>query len=225
MSTQRFGRVDIDGLWQLRNTHGDYPRFVDLEERGDVTLVGEQWYDPVPGTEYLAANPVDIPALKRLLETCEESNSSTVFEQLPDPSSPTRDPFQVLSPELRMMLLNYLEGRDVANLRLTSKIFSQLPQSLFKELIRKEMPWVWEMDDLQSGEKVKHGIDWYLLWCKLASADGGNCSDEADRSKGVQPAVDRTELDIKGLRNRRMIWRDIDMVLDMMAENRDKLHD
>ena len=75
MSTHRFGTIDIDGLWQLRNTHGDYPRFVDLEEREDVNLVGEQWYDHVPGTEYLAANPVDVPALKELLENCEEKSS------------------------------------------------------------------------------------------------------------------------------------------------------
>lgn len=223
MSIHRFGTVDIDGLWQLRNTHGDYPRFVDLEEREDVTLVGEQWYDHVPGTEYLAANPVDVPALKAVLENCEETSSETVFEQLPDSSSSTRDPFQLLSPELRMILLNHLSRRDVANLRLTSKIFSQLPQSYFRQLIRKEMPWLWELDEMQSGEKAQRGnIDWYSLWCKLSVADGGDRQDEVDRSNGVEPAVDRQGLDIKGLRNRRMIWRDVNMVLDMMAENRDK---
>lgn len=217
MSTHRFGTVDNDGLWQLRNTHGDYPRFIDLDEREDVTLVGEQWYSPVAGTEYLAANPVDVPGLKALLEDREDADSDVVFEQMADSSPSTRDPFQLLSPELRIMLLDLLERNDVANLRLCSKVFSQLPQSYFRQLIWREMPWFWEIDELQASRR---GIDWYSLWNRLAVADGGDCSDEEARSNGNDPDGGRGRKDIKGLRNRRMIYRDITMILNMMAESK-----
>lgn len=217
MSTHRFGAVDIDSLWQLRNTHGDYPRFIDLEEREDVTLVSEQWYSPVAGTEYLATNPVEISGLTILLENCEDAASDVVFSQLPESSPSARDPFQLLSPELRIMLLDLLESKDVANLRLCSKVFSQLPQSCFRQLIRREMPWVWEIDELQASRR---SIDWYSLWNRLAVADGGDCSDEEARSNGNDPDGGRGRKNIKGLRNRRMIHRDINMILDMMAESR-----
>lgn len=141
MSIERFGTVDIDGLWLLRSTNGDYPRFADFEERKDVTLVGQQWYRHVRGTEYLAANPIDIPELRDLLESQRQQSSDVVFEPLVASKS-AKDPFQALSPELRALLLELLASSEVANLRLSSKAFSQLPQTYFKHLTRQEMPWI-----------------------------------------------------------------------------------
>lgn len=185
-----------------------------------MTLVGEpKWHSPIAGTEYLAANPVNIPGLETLIENCEDAASDVVFSQLPESSPSARDPFQLLSPELRIMLLDLLESKDVANLRLCSKVFSQLPRSYFRRLIRREMPWVWEIDDLQASRR---SIDWYSLWNRLAVADGGDCSDEKARSNGNDPDGGRGRKDIKGLRNRRMIHRDINMILDMMAESKAK---
>lgn len=219
MSMQRFGRVDIDGLWQLRRKRGDFPRFASFDERKDVAKVGEQWYNHVPGTEYLATNPVDVPELTRLIESCAKASSDAVFS-LPAIPTSARDPFHDLSPELRAILLEMLERRDVANLRLSSKAFSQLPQTYFRQLIEKEMPWVWELHDTHSGTEPKRGIDWFALWNKLSASDGGDCVDEQKRAESSEPHSYDGKLEIKGLRNRRMIHRDINVILDMIADAR-----
>ena len=181
MSIQRFGVVDIDGLWLLRKTKGGYPRFADFDERQDVVLVREQRHRHVPGTEYLATNPIDVPDLTRLLESRPEHSSDVVFKPLVASTS-AQDPFQALSPELCAMLLELLGSQDVANLRLSSKAFSQLPQTYFRHLIRQEMPWVWELHDTDGGSEPKRGLDWYDLWKDLWILDGGFCADEDARA-------------------------------------------
>lgn len=125
MSVQRFGMVDIDGLWQFRKAHGsfEFTRYRDFEERKDVQLVGEQWFRPVPGSEYVAANPMEIPQLRKLIADCATDAGDVVFQILSH-SETIHDPFQSLSPELRSMLLEFLGSKDVANLRLGSKSFS-----------------------------------------------------------------------------------------------------
>jgi len=224
MSVHFFGTVDIDGLWLLRSSKGDYPRFTGFDERKDVTIVGEQWYYHLPGTEYLAANPVEIPGLTRLIGSHTETSSDVVFRSLN--GSKVRDPFHVLSPELRAMLLEMLEPRDVASLRLCSKAFSQLPQTYFKRLIRRKMPWVWELQDIHSGSK--RGTDWFGLWNALSAADGGSRADEKNRDPaggdGSHSYHEDVKGEIKGLRNRRMIYRDITMILDMIREARIEGH-
>lgn len=223
MSIQRFGAVDIDGLWLLRRTKGDNmnPRFPGFDERKDVTIVREQWYRHVRGTEYLAANPVDVPDLTSLIESHTDISSSVVFNPPVGAATAGRhDPFDALPPELCAMLLEMLKPRDVANLRQSSRAFLQLPQAYFKHLIRREMPWVWELREGDS--EPTQGIDWFALWNKLSASDGGSCADEKERAAGD---VDESHLydgrfEIKGLRNRRMIYRDITIILDMISNAR-----
>lgn len=219
MSIQRFGIIDIDGLWLLPRTKGGYPRFVDLDERKDVILVREQQHRHVPGTEYLATNPVDIPELTSFLETHPQRLSDVVFKALAASAS-AQDPFQAFPPELCAVLLELLGPRDVANLRLSSKAFSQLPQTYFKHLIKKEMPWAWELHDIDRGSEHNRGVDWYTLWNDLWIQDGGFCADEEWRAavQDGQPIYRPFKIQIKGLRNRRMIYEDISIILDMMAE-------
>lgn len=55
------------------------------------------------------------------------------------------DPFAYLPTEISHLILSYLPSADVANLRLVSRKFEQLPLSMFHWLIREEMPWLWEV--------------------------------------------------------------------------------
>jgi hypothetical protein len=55
-----------------------------------------------------------------------------------------RDIFGKLPNELRDMVLSSLGSKDIANLRLASRTFRNLPTTLWRELIEKEMPWIWE---------------------------------------------------------------------------------
>lgn len=46
------------------------------------------------------------------------------------------------------MMLYRLTPKDVANLRLASRSFHQLPGRFFRYLIEENMPWFWEVDKL-----------------------------------------------------------------------------
>jgi hypothetical protein len=74
------------------------------------------------------------------------------------------------------------------------------------------MPWVWELDDIGS----EGDVDWLALYSRLHAADGGTCSDEKARAEGNR----QWNSEIRGSRNRRMNYRDIGIVLEMMAEAR-----
>lgn len=58
--------------------------------------------------------------------------------------SNAHDSFMILSLELRLQILSSLTSKDIANLRLATPCFRQLPISFFHTLINKEMPWLWE---------------------------------------------------------------------------------
>ena len=79
------------------------------------------------------------------------------------------------------MIVDLLSRRDVANLRLASLSFVQLPQTYFHQLVKTEMPWVWEIESLQPNQ-----IDGHELWRKLSAADGGPCKDEEERKWGAR---------------------------------------
>lgn len=76
-SYHRLGRVDLDGLWYWReiearpDAYGMGDRFP--LRRPEVERARKRWDCPwhhLPGDEWLAANPVEIPGICRVLETC-----------------------------------------------------------------------------------------------------------------------------------------------------------
>ncbi|TKA59198.1 hypothetical protein B0A55_11625 [Friedmanniomyces simplex] len=180
VSRSKLGKVEIDGLWRLREAQGHYSnRFKDFPESPDLTAVSEQWYDCVPGTEYLTSNPLQVQGLSELIETCER-DTNQVSDVVLDPGrdfSHVDDVLAILSPELRHLLLHHLGRRDVANLRLASSSFRQLPQVYFHRIVETKMPWVWELDNFKGRR-----MDWYTLWRKLSAANGGAGIDEQERN-------------------------------------------
>ena len=154
-----------------------------------------------PWTEYLAANPVEVPGLRSILQECTGPHAEVVFDE-PRTKTPS-DPFAALSAELKLMILEHLDVPDVAHLRLASAAFRQLPQSYFHRLFLDKMPWVWDVQSL--GVQAKD-MDWYRLWCSLCAADGGDLSDEKERwwLKEVRGAAyQRVQ---KGLEERGVKW-------------------
>lgn len=104
------------------------------------------------------------------------------FGQPPPLSSNSSDLFSRLPYELFLMVLNQLSSKDVATLRMVTPVARQLPVIFFRGLLLREAPWLWEVRDMPIGE-----TNWYKMWCKLRVA----------------------WKDLKGLRNRRRIWDDI----------------
>lgn len=154
-SRQRLGGIDVNGLmgwWKVEDSYEDayeFPRHKDVSD-GD-----EQWWCHHRGSEYLAANPVFVPGLKNLLLPAISTSPSFSVEDsafsgglnLVKTIDPANDPFLRLPQELKFYLLDHLSSPDIANLRLCSRGFYQLPVSLWHRLLVDEMPWLWEVDE------------------------------------------------------------------------------
>jgi hypothetical protein len=187
-SISHFGIVDINGLMDWRNQessfkfHGAFPRHPDVKNSE------QQWWSHNPGSEYLAANPVFIPSLPPLLRSAihEDSLFSTQSSAFALPElhagnnateAMLRDPFLTIPREIRDGIVERLESKDIANLRLASCAFRQLRISLWYILLRKEMPWLWEVwseekpyfwttvtyEDLKKEEKAREDFERELL--------------------------------------------------------------
>lgn len=171
----------------------DYETFFQDFPRDPAVRSGsEQWWRHEPGNEYLAANPTDIPGLSQLLLPPASSAIKTATFDCGkefDGSNIVEDPFAVLSAEITSMILDHLGSKDIANLRLATPAFRQLPTILFRRLLLEDMPWLYEMKDLEVAS-----VDWYDWYCKWKLC----CED------------------VKGLRNRRRIWRDVEEIVRMI---------
>ncbi|KAK1149618.1 hypothetical protein N8T08_005167 [Aspergillus melleus] len=248
LSRLRFGHVEIDGLM-------DYFAFIGgqghepAEELMDPDAAKsiDQWWNHIPGAEWLAVNPLYVPRLREIFKQAMDteptfSQQDSVFKapSLPGSSSDnTSDPFSRLPPELRTMILGGLDAKDIASLRLASRTFYDLPASLFHKLIKEEMPWLWEIWDNEPP----------YFWATVTELDiraSGimERSDDGDRAIGhnidvqehlrqwtlpIPPAsttnwyiiyrdIKKHWIDLKGLRNRRRIWISQGAILDEMAK-------
>lgn len=199
----RIGRIDIEGLVYWRYLECDYDTFFTEFPRDPAVRSGsEQWWKHEPGNEYLVANPIDIPDLSLLLQPPTSSAiKKTTFDygRESDESNTAQDPFSTLSAEITSMILDHLGSKDIANLRLATPAFRQLPTILFRRLLLEDMPWLFEVKDLNVAS-----VDWYDWYCKWKS-----CHE-----------------DVKGLRNRMRIWRDVEEIVKriQMYRKEGKVH-
>jgi hypothetical protein len=119
----------------------------------------DQWWQHVAGEEWLAANPVLVPRLPQILSQAVQedgvpvSTRSSAFQrsqpsaQLEKRLHEAQDCFHCLPQELKLLMIGYLDPKDIAALRCSSRAFTHLPISLWKQLLQKEMPWLWEVYD------------------------------------------------------------------------------
>ncbi|MCJ1433844.1 hypothetical protein MMC27_003209 [Xylographa pallens] len=221
VSQLRLGNIDVEGLWYWRALEGTYEGFfVKFPRDFAVRTVynqGTPVYGPFwqhePGSEYLVANPIEIPGFSALLKNPTGSvgyrgSNKFVFyrhsQKLKDPKAtnhdaPLRpkslhstDPFMKLSAELSDMVLACLSSKDIANLRLASSVFRQLPTILFRRLLLEEMPWFWEARGMPLED-----TNWYDVYRKVKSC-----------------------WLFKGLQNRKRIWKDVEEVVRRIGKYR-----
>ena len=57
----------------------------------------------------------------------------------------TPDPFSCLPTELKHLIMENLDAKDIAALQLVSRAFRQFAVSIWYQQIRKDMPWLWEV--------------------------------------------------------------------------------
>jgi hypothetical protein len=162
--------------------------------------------------KYLVANPVDIPKLKAMLENgAIDTDEQSQFIRREDPehhdssehlANEDGDIFTKLPQELRDMVLLELERKDIANLRLASRAFRQLPLLLFKSLLTREKPYFWELAELEDGASKNHKreVNYFALWSNLQ----------------------KLESDSLGFRNRKRVWHCIESCIEWISQIRDE---
>ena len=165
----------------------------------------QQWWYHEPGSEYLVANPVNVPGLPALLKTSQSrfGGSSQVmsgpevgYSQTDETSEGFRadsaDPFLSVPTEVTSIVLDYLSSKDIANLRLATRAFRHIPPLQFRRLLLEDMPWMWEVEQVMTGDIA----DWHQLY----SAINFNCAG------------------LKGLQNRKRIWNDAEEIVRRIRE-------
>ncbi|KAF2757903.1 hypothetical protein EJ05DRAFT_476197 [Pseudovirgaria hyperparasitica] len=295
------GVVDVNGLMDW-HYFVDGPRYGEPTYRADgnvdeddrpyswghhehVRGCGSDFWLHPKGTEYLAANPLFVPKLPALLQMATETKPDfdprgSPFAESKDDGLQTDD-FSRLPWELKMEILSHLSSKNIANLRLASRTFRHLPNTLWKHLLMKEMPWLWEVwcddepyfwaavafgniaqsyidnerdlarYDEQSAEidRINRIIEeayvrenpafvgrWKKAsaealgerpvlsqdWRSKASPVSGKLPSSKTNWYSLYTLITRHWKDLKGLRNRARIWTDIERMMGMIAESRER---
>ncbi|XEV03491.1 hypothetical protein FSHL1_008778 [Fusarium sambucinum] len=234
-SLHRYGVVDMKALtlwWTREHSHSlAYYRFP--REQAVKAALKEGWWHHEPGNEYLAANPCFIPGFQSLLQSCQGLNSSgpeVTISTAISTEEMNSNPFSKLSTEILHHVLLYLDFKDLASLRLTSRLFLQVPNFILYHLTVRHTPWIYEAwsslplsfwattteeeleqewESTSNFERVSHpampvnqldrvGTNWLYLHAELYR----------NRDK------------LRGLRNRRRIWKDCEEILNRVDKLR-----
>ncbi|KXJ92058.1 hypothetical protein Micbo1qcDRAFT_204081 [Microdochium bolleyi] len=214
------GRVDINGLMELRDTT--------CREPGSRPVTGAwpaawnkdtersywQGWSCFNGCEYLVANPVYVPRLTAIIASSTAASrqgsgfsiqdSPFAYREPALPPTAGGDPFLKLPVEVGRCIVDYLGSKDIASLRLASHAFQQLPISLWHRLVMEEMPFLYEAwsDDVQP----------YPWASRLAS----------DWEKYAKTKAD---LDTDRMHRRQVVKEDMPEALDDWIENEVVLDD
>ncbi|KAJ9490693.1 hypothetical protein VN97_g2564 [Penicillium thymicola] len=138
----------------------------------------------------LVVNPVQIPRLESELDVITKSLGK---KAAPDLHSRSEDIFNNLSVELRHEIFKLLPAGSILALKAASLAMhsTTLPYGLWKRTLRSEIPWLWEVHDIDAfqSQEVEDNISKLLL-------------DIQKKSRYTSKSDDY----IFGLANRRRIW-------------------
>jgi hypothetical protein len=199
---------------QYTQLEGEYEDFDKMFPRDfAVRNAREQSWQHDRGSEYLVANPVDIPGFPMLLQNldCKGQSDFNVNKGIytwsytkgsdsyrrrhstPPPVPESSDPFLKLPAELLYMILGNLTSKELTSLRSATRACMQLPIILFRERVFADFPWLWEAREMDAAS-----TDWWTLY-EMAKCVWSN---------------------IKGFQNRKRIWKDITEILNRIERYR-----
>ncbi|KAH8662381.1 hypothetical protein BX600DRAFT_319071 [Xylariales sp. PMI_506] len=146
-SLYRSGRVDMKGLTGWWAQEANYQSFYSFPR--DPAVNREQWFRHKLGDDFVAANPCFIRPLQNIISSSVQLGDEAFvhgdFDGTKETTTVSTDTFSRLPESVRILVLLYLQPKDIANLRLASRTFLKLKQSIFRLLILRDMPWLWEV--------------------------------------------------------------------------------
>ncbi|KAH7176784.1 hypothetical protein EDB81DRAFT_773570 [Dactylonectria macrodidyma] len=150
-SLHRTGNIDIAALTGWWEIEGDHKRTPDFPRDPAVTKSPTNYWCHFQGDEYLVADPCRVPGLDSLLEMGQQAQElnttqpSLIVQAEPSLQEPaTQDPFLRLPQEVRTMILLEVPFDDVVNLQLSSRAFWDIGDAVFRNLVVRDWPWMWE---------------------------------------------------------------------------------
>ncbi|KAL4731183.1 hypothetical protein ACLX1H_000144 [Fusarium chlamydosporum] len=234
-SLRRHGVVDVECLtqwWRLEATYEelfDFPR-VDAVRNGQ-----QQWWEHNLGDEYLVANPCFVPGLESVLQSAQgmnhaEKDGSKSTTTTISTKSTSNDLFSKLPAEIRDSILVQLDFKDLANLRLSSRVFLELPNPVLYELTLRHTPWLYEAWSslplsfwtTTTQEKLEREYDDTSAFERAShSATPVNRLNRTGTNwLHLQAEISRNWNKFLGLKNRRRIWDDCEEILDRVDKYR-----
>ncbi|KAK6827250.1 hypothetical protein PG987_010591 [Apiospora arundinis] len=163
-SYHRLGQVALDGLWHWREMRSDPDShavgYRIPPRRPEIERARECWNYPwrhLPGDEWLAANPVEIPDFLRAVETC-INRTDGYHALLPDTG------LLALPAEIIHYTLSFLDLTDVDVLAKTCRTLYEHAQPIFKAHMSRNMNWLWEVFE---GSEYPASPDWPATWDPL----------------------------------------------------------
>ena len=244
-----FSRINVAGLIKWRDSEFSYDDFHNFPRCAEVFSAQEQFWSHVPGSEFLAASPLHVPNLPPILQAAvgdaDFNTSAGVFDLSLHKSHGTsvHDPLATLPLEIQHLILGSLGSRDIANLRLASRAFQQLPNGLWYRLVREEMPWLWEAwPDTEcahtpspwtemTANETKTFYQYTETYKSRLTSQGQYSSDAVSdllpwpRTSQIRLPRDATNWyqlytdvrrnwgQLKGLQNRKRIWEDVEEII------------
>ncbi|PVI04115.1 hypothetical protein DM02DRAFT_726029 [Periconia macrospinosa] len=182
------GHIEVSGLtnwWAERAKNWremeDIPRHPSVRECRD-----QEWLH-APGTAWLAANPLYVPKLSEIFQASVSAGpdfriSDGAFS-VPERQCEDRnnDLFASLPNELRISILDNLNVKDIAALRLSSRAFRQIPIQYFQKMLNRHMPWLWEAWPTHSSLIQRP----YAFWATCTPAEALARLDKGSRDVAV----------------------------------------
>ncbi|KAJ5998541.1 hypothetical protein N7451_006351 [Penicillium sp. IBT 35674x] len=147
------------------------------------------WYSN-KGQEVLVANPVEIPQLDAEFDIIMKSQAKNAGQ---DQNSQGKDVFNRLPLELRYDVFKLLPAGSILALKAASWVMhtTTLPREFWRHRLRSEMPWLWEIHDIDvfESQELENKASKLLLDIPVKSQYTSKNDDY-----------------ILGLANRRRIW-------------------
>jgi hypothetical protein len=163
LSYRRFGRVNLDAIWHWREMQHEPELYnVTKDDVAPCPEVARGWqgnYDDVwchlPGDEWLAANPVEIPQSYDMIERC--------FSLAVHVSTTQHSHVRLLGlpAELIDHILSFLAESDLNSVAATCRRLRSHTQRFFKALAIEHMYWLWEVFE---AKPYPTSPDWPATW-------------------------------------------------------------
>ncbi|KAJ3529017.1 hypothetical protein NM208_g9949 [Fusarium decemcellulare] len=165
LSYHRLGRVDLDGIWYWReietrpDSYGMGEARVPLR-RPEVERARKRWdypWDHLAGDEWLVANPVEIPGIYKVLESC-MNRANKGQAQLQNAR------LLALPTEILHHIMSFLNLPDIDTIAKTCRRLYEDAQPVFKAYVFSNMYWLWE---IREGSEYPTSPDRPATWDPL----------------------------------------------------------